>query len=892
MNYGKNEVARKLQRSSSKTQKVASKLVLWLVKLVLVLFTVGIILSVSLGYGIFKGIIDAAPEIDVASIEPSGYATMVYDSKGNLTETLVKSGSNRLEATYEELPQCLIDAFVAIEDSRFWSHHGVDLRSMIRAAVGILTNNPAGGGSTLTQQLIKNNIFAGGNEDSFGEKLERKLQEQYLALQLEKIMDKEIILKNYLNTINLGNNTLGVKSAAKRYFGKDVSDLTLSEATVIAGITQNPTKYNPLSEKGQKNNEEKRRVILQYMYEQGKISKEDQEEALADDVYSRIQNVDLVTQESQNPYSYFTDELTEQVMTALQEKLGYTESQASNLLYAGGLSIYTTQDPDLQAIVDEEVNNPDNYDVVYYSIDYRLSIQHEDETVTNYSDETMKTYYRTDLGQTSYDGLFKTKEEADAAIAAYKSAMTKEGDTVLGEVVYYILQPQVSFVLMDQHTGYVKAVNGGRGTKEISLSLNRATNTLRQPGSTFKVLTAFAPALDTCGATLSTVYYDAPYTVGQKTFRNWYAKKGYMGYSTIRDGIVYSMNIVAVRCMMETVTPQLGVEYARNFGITSLTETDYNAATALGGITKGVSNLELTGAYAAIANGGIYTKPVFFTKILDHNGKVLLENEPQTKRVLKDSTAFLLTDALAESMESSRMYASPGVSLNSTSVPANIPGMSNAGKSGTTTSNVDIWFVGYTPYYTAGIWSGCDDNQKISAIGSSTSYHKRIWKQIMARAHEGLADTGFPVPDSIETASVCRKSGMLPNPGVCEADPRGSAVYTEYFAKGTVPTQVCDHHVAITVCGESGGLPTEFCPLESRHSRTVLVTPEGESGGTDDSRYAMPGPCTVHTQSAVVLPSESETAAPDNETVPETTAPFIPSSPLDDIYIPVGPGYM
>lgn len=892
MNYGKNEVARKLQRSSSKAQKVASKLVLWLVKLVLVLFTVGIILSVSLGYGIFKGIIDAAPEIDVASIEPSGYATMVYDSKGNLTETLVKSGSNRLEATYEELPQCLIDAFVAIEDSRFWSHHGVDLRSMIRAAVGILTNNPAGGGSTLTQQLIKNNIFAGGNEDSFGEKLERKLQEQYLAIQLEKIMDKEIILKNYLNTINLGNNTLGVKSAAKRYFGKDVSDLTLSEATVIAGITQNPTKYNPLSEKGQKNNEEKRRVILQYMYEQGKISKKDQEEALADDVYSRIQNVDLVAQENQNPYSYFTDELTEQVMAALQEKLGYTESQASNLLYAGGLSIYTTQDPDLQAIVDEEVNNPDNYDVVYYSVDYRLSIQHEDETVTNYSDETMKTYYRTDLGQTSYDGLFKTKEEADAAIAAYKSAMTKEGDTVLGEVVYYILQPQVSFVLMDQHTGYVKAVNGGRGTKEISLSLNRATNTLRQPGSTFKVLTAFAPALDTCGATLSTVYYDAPYTVGQKTFRNWYSKKGYMGYSTIRDGIVYSMNIVAVRCMMETVTPQLGVEYARNFGITSLTETDYNAATALGGITKGVSNLELTGAYAAIANGGIYTKPVFFTKILDHNGKVLLENEPQTKRVLKDSTAFLLTDALAESMESSRMYASPGVNLNSTSVPANIPGMSNAGKSGTTTSNVDIWFVGYTPYYTAGIWSGCDDNQKISAIGSSTSYHKRIWKQIMARAHEGLADTGFPVPDSIETASVCRKSGMLPNPGVCEADPRGSAVYTEYFAKGTVPTQVCDHHVAITVCGESGGLPTEFCPLESRHSRTVLVTPEGESGGTDDSRYAMPGPCTVHTQSAVVLPSESETAAPDNETVPETTAPFIPSSPLDDIYIPVGPGYM
>ena len=185
--------------------------------------------------------------------------------------------------------------------------------------------------------------------------------------------------------------------------------------------------------------------------------------------------------------------------------------------------------------------------------------------------------------------------------------------------------------------------------------------------------------------------------MGTKAFRNWYSSKGYMGYSTIRDGIVYSMNIVAVRCMIETVTPQLGVEYARNLGITSLTDSDYNASTALGGITKGVSNLELTDAFAAIANGGIYTKPVFFTQILDHSGKVLLENEPETKRVLKDSTAFLLTDAMAQSMESSRMFASSGVSLNSTSAVANIPGMSNAGKSGTTTSNNDIWFVGFTP---------------------------------------------------------------------------------------------------------------------------------------------------------------------------------------------------
>lgn len=457
MNYGKREVTRKLRKTSSKAEKIASKMVLLFVKIALVLCSFCLVLAVSLGYGVFKGVIDSAPEIDVASIEPSGFATMVYDSKGNLTETLVKSGANRLEATYEELPQCLIDAFVAIEDARFWTHKGVDIRSMMRAVVGVLTgDSSAGGGSTLTQQLIKNNVFAGGNEDTFGEKLERKIQEQYLAIQLEKTMDKKIILKNYLNTINLGNNTLGVKAAAKRYFDKDVSELTLSEATVIAGITQNPSKYNPLSEKGRVNNEEKRRVILQYMYEQGKIEKKDQEEALADDVYSRIQNVDLVTKESQNPYSYFTDELTEQVIKALQEKKGYTVTQASNLLYSGGLSIFTTQDPDLQAVVDEEINNPDNYDVVYYSVDYRLSVQHEDGTTTNYSTESMRSYFKNDLGKSSYNGLFNTKEEAAEAIETYKTAMVEEDDTVLGESVHYILQPQISYVLMDHTTGYVK----------------------------------------------------------------------------------------------------------------------------------------------------------------------------------------------------------------------------------------------------------------------------------------------------------------------------------------------------------------------------------------------------------------------------------------------------
>ena len=709
-------------------------------------------------------------------------------------------------------------------------------------------------------------------ETSLGARLERKLQEQYLALQLTKSMSRELILTNYLNTINLGNNTLGVKVAAKRYFNKDVSDLTLSECTVIAGITQNPSRLNPIT--GREQNEEKRKVILQYMYEQGYITKEEQEEALADDVYDRIQNVDLVSRENSTPYSYFTDELTQQVKETLMEKLGYTETQAHNLLYSGGLQIYTTQDPAIQEIVDSEINNPENYSAARYSIEYRLSITHADGETKHYSQESIKSWHKTVL-RDGYSGLYDSEEEIQADIDAYKAYLLKDGDTIIGESLTKTLQPQASFVIMDQATGEVKAISGGRGEKTASLTLNRATNSLRQPGSTFKVITAFAPAIDTCGATLGTVYYDAPYTVGTKTFKNWYSQ-GYLGYSSIRDGIIYSMNIVAVRCLMETVTPQLGVEYAKSFGITTLTDTDLNAATALGGITDGVSNLELTAAYASIANGGVYTKPIFFTRILDHDGKILIDNEPEIHRVLKDSTAFLLTDALADSMESNRKFARSGVNVNSTSVSASIPGMSNAGKSGTTTSNVDILFVGFTPYYTAGIWGGCDENQRLSAQNGGTSFHKQIWRKIMTRVHEGLSDPGFTQPDSIETAEICRKSGKLAIPGVCSADQRGSAVYTEYFAKGTAPTEVCDKHVRVTVCETTGLLPGSSCP---KTTVVRIALPADATGTTDDSPFAMPTQeCSGHL-STIINPS------PDDSENPSLEAPGSGFNQL-------GPGYV
>ena len=877
MNYGRKSTKRRIKAASSRKKKYTNKVFLSFFKTVFVLFPFVAVTGISTGIGMFKGIIDSAPDFNPDSFAPSGYFSTIYNANGEVTDTLIGTDANRIEATYDELPQDLIDAFVAIEDSRFWQHNGIDLRSITRAAVGVLTHNYSGGASTLTQQLIKNTVFNGGMETSDGAKIERKIQEQYLALQLTKNVDRKIILTNYLNTINLGKNTLGVKSAALRYFNKDVSDLTLSECAVIAGITKNPSKLNPVS--GPDANAERREVILQEMYNQGYITKEEQEEALADDVYSRIQNVDLAIKESSTPYSYYTDELIEQVTDALKEEFGYTDTQASNLLFSGGLQIETPQDPAIQAIVDEEINNPENYDAARLSVEYRLSITHADGTTEHFSQETMRTYFRQVKGKTSYDGLFDSEAEIQAAIDEYKASLLKDGDKIIGESSNITLQPQASFVLIEQSTGYVKAISGGRGEKKANRTLNRATNTLKQPGSTFKVITAFAPAIDTCGATLASVYYDAPYTVGSKTFKNWWGGD-YKGYHSIRDGIVYSMNIIALRCMAETVTPQLGVEYAEKLGITSLVSSDLNLSTALGGITKGVSTLELTNAFAAIANHGTYTKPIFFTRILDRNGKVLIENVPETRQALKESTAFLLTDAMTDVMQSNVMYTRPGAGINATGSSAAIPGMTTAGKSGTTSDNNDIWFVGYSPYYTAGIWGGCDNNQKLKdehgSRNGGTSFAKRIWRKIMTRVHDGMSDPGFPMPDGIETAQVCRKSGKLAVPGVCSSDPRGNAVYTEYFAKGTAPTEACDHHVRVTVCAVSGGRPTAFCPPDQQEARTFMALPADE-GVTDDSYYAMPDYCTVHNGSSTII-DPSQTDGSDIPFgpgyIPETTAPY------------------
>lgn len=834
MNYGKEGAKRQAKKMSAKSPRVLRKFKVVCYKLLLV-FAFALVVGVAFtGFGVYKGIIDSSPAIDAMDVTPTGFLSTVLDTEGNTTATLVASGANRVYVTIDEIPEDLQHAFVAIEDARFYEHNGIDVKGIIRAGVkGILSGGHfSQGASTITQQLLKNNVFTTWTTDKGFAKVVRKLQEQYLAVELEKkVQDKNWILENYLNTVNLGQNSLGVQAAAMRYFNKDVSELTLSECAVIAGITQSPERLNPISHP--EKNAERREEVLRNMEEQGYISGEEKERALADNVYKRIKKVNIKkTEESSQINSYFVDEVTNQVLEDLQTMLGYTKADAYKALYNSGLTIYSTQDPKIQAICDEEVNNSENYVVQpQISFNYRLSVQKADGNIENYDEHTMLAYYQ--ASNSAYNINFASEEEALSAIEAYKAEIMEPGDTIPegGEYLHYTLQPQAAMTIIDQSTGEVKAIVGGRGDKVANRTLNRATDSTRQPGSTFKVLAAYAPALDGAGMTLATVEDDAPYTYANGTPLKNYDKR-YRGFTDFRTAITYSINVVAVKCLTD-----IGVDnsysYLEDFGFTTLKDSDRVQSLALGGLTNGVTNLELTAAYATIANQGTYIKPRFYTKILDHEGNVLIDNTAQTKSVLKETTAWLLTDAMKD------------VITTGTGKLCNFEGMTLAGKSGTTTKSRDALFAGYSPYYTCVVWGGFDDNTP----QTTTSYAKLIWKAVMQRLHEGLEDKDFTMPDGIVTCSVCKKSGKLAKNGLCNCDPRGSQVTTEYFAAGTEPTEYCDTHVAVTICSASGKPAGPYCPAEGLKTRAYI---SGGSSGTADSPYLLPAnlstnTCPVHT---------------------------------------------
>ncbi|MCR4927654.1 MAG: transglycosylase domain-containing protein [Lachnospiraceae bacterium] len=871
MNYSRDNVKKYLSDPFSKRKRVLKKVSVAMATLLCFSLILAAVCGSSFIYGSFVSLVNQAEEITFEDVSPDNYYTTLYSSSGVAVDKLVMAGSNREEVTLAEIPDSLINAFVAIEDERYWIHNGIDIKGILRAGVIALTTGTLRqGASTITQQLIKNNVFEGGSENSVGEKLERKLKEQVLALALEKQLSKNVILENYLNTINLGSNCLGVQAAARRYFNKDVSELTISECAVIAGITKNPSRYNPI--RFPEENMGRAHLVLKYMFDQGYITEEEYEEALNDNVYDRIQVVSSNT--SSAIYTYFTDSVIEQVTDDLQTQLGYTQTQAYNLLYSGGLSIYTTMDTNVQKVVDEEVNDPDNYPFKFYSITYQLKITHPDKTESNYSERDVKTFMIERCGKPEdYDFLFNSEDEITTYTELFKKNMMEKGDIVTSESCVPTLQPQVSVVVIDQSTGYVKAIAGGRGKKTTNLALNRATQSTRQPGSTFKVLTTFAPAIDTCGDTLASVYYDSPISANGQDFSNWWGDE-YLGYVNLRDAIAASMNLPTMHCLAETVGIDLAYKYVEKFGITTLVDyqknadgsvyTDHVASIALGGITKGVTNLELSAAYSAIANNGYYNRPTFYTRVLRHDGTVLLEHKKDPKSVIKSSTAELLTLGMESTFGKNLAtdYTSINPNIHATAIGMAPEGMSVAGKSGSTTDKNDIWFVGYTPYYTVGIWSGYD---KGKALMESTGYHEEIWQRIMNRIHEGKEDIGWAESGDLVTRKICSKCGKLAVDGLCDKAHDTSVVYEEYFLKGTEPTESCTCHIKVDYCKESGKLAGEYCPEEETEERIFLVLPEELKSSdytTDDDLYTLPADeeyCDIHKEPETETETETET---------------------------------
>ena len=620
MNFSKKGVRKKQRALNSKGANWAHKLVLTCVKLLIATFIGGIVCGIAGGIGIFRGILSSTPVIRISEIVANGEATIVYDTEGNELDQYISSNSNRILVTMDQVPKYLPLAFVAIEDARFFEHNGIDFRGLVRAGWTFIESGfkDKQGASTITQQLLKNTVFTTWTEedDNLIKQLKRKIQEQYLALEVTKYTSKDDILIRYMNVINLGQNTLGVEAASQRYFGKSCSDLTLSECAVIASITQNPSAYNPL--RYPENNAKRRKKCLEYMLDDGFITETEYLEALADteDVYERIGLYDTKLQEEENTTSgsYFSDAVYEQVRADLIAA-GYNATMAENLMTSGGLRIESTMDPTIQRILDEEFANPDNYNTeARWYLSYALTITDADGSRHNYSKENMTSYFKA-TKNADFNLIFSSQDKAYEAIDEFRGTMLEglglgRDYTDYTETISLTAQPQAAMVISDQTTGYVVAMIGGRGAKEGRRTLNRATNALRSPGSTFKILASFAPALDSAGKTLATVYNDAPFNYKTGTpVHNWWGDKTYRGIQSIRDAIRDSLNIIAVK-NITVITPQLAYDYLVNFGFTTITDgvwkndryyTDIQQPLALGGLTYGVSTYELNAAYAAIA---------------------------------------------------------------------------------------------------------------------------------------------------------------------------------------------------------------------------------------------------------------------------------------------------
>jgi len=836
-NYSKHSNKRTRKQNSSANVKMQNKILVISLRVLVALVLIGGFTIVGGAIGVYVGIIRNAPNVfvDGAIMTSEVRQSIIFCSRTGEELVRLQGEENREFAPLEIIPLNLQNAFIAIEDERFFTHNGVDIRGMFRALRNNLSDGDrVEGASTITQQVIKNALRIPRNT------FETKLQEQYLSTRFEQELTellgskraaKEYILEVYLNIVPLHHNIIGVRAAAHYYFNKDISELTLSESAVLAGITNRPTFYDPI--RNPQNNATRKEHILDSMLRLEMITEREHAEALADNVFERIAQSERVTEARTSFHPYYIDEVIRSVQRDLQEVHNLTSAQASNLLFNGGLRIYTPWDRDMQAIVDEVYNDDSMFPANLFEIDIQhyLSVRN---SITGREDHHRRLT------------TVRNMEGVDDVIMRARNELVGANDDIIGERIFTIPQPQSGMVIMDFHTGEVKAIAGGRGDKIADLTFNRATDARRQPGSVFKVLASFAPALDLGHITLGSVIDDAPTTFegfgAPWTPRNWDDR--FRGYTTVRDAIARSMNVMTARNIVNTgIDPSFN--YLLNFGFTTLhnrTEiggrivTDRIPALALGGITDGVTQLELTAAFAAIANGGEYLRPKFYNRVLDHTGAIVLENIPDPIRVISPQTAYLLTDSMV-SVLTSPIGTGGRARFREVRMPI-------SGKTGTTNDDRDLMFTGFTPYFAASIHLGFDQPK---SLRGSDNAHLTIWRTVMERIHEDLPERRFEQPPGITRVSICLKSGMLPVPGLCDSDPRGSQVRSELFAAGTQPTATCHVHVRIDICTASDMQASEFCPPHLLSSAVRMIKASGADDRTEDRPFVVSGHvCHVH----------------------------------------------
>ncbi len=885
MNFNKYSLQKKQSQLVSKGQRNERRALISGVKLLLASVVFLIVVMAGAGFGMLKGMLDNVPDINSISIKPKGFKTIIYDQSGKEIDTLSTVNSNRIYKYYDEIPEQMVNAFVSIEDERFWQHNGIDAKGILRAAVRLITTRDATqGASTITQQLIKNHVFnVGMDEKTFMQRLTRKVQEQYLAIELEKRYSKKQIMEYYLNTIYLGQGVSGVEAAANRYFDKSVQDLTLSEMAMIAGITQNPYGYDPVLYP--ENNAVRRKNVLYKMKELGYINEAEYVAALNDNVYDRVQRVAVDRQKKSGYNTYYMDAMMFQLRDDFMEIYGMTSKQAWDELYNGGYSVYSVQDPKIQKIVDDTLNNDEEYFAGKDSValSYQLTLLDQDgKTEYNYDHNSMVSYFRVLTENYKYNNIYPNEDKARAAAETYKEMMMEEtGASFLAENISFPPQPQVSFTILDQHTGYIKAIYGGRGEKKTNLSFNRATMAERQPGSTFKVLAAFGPYIDT-GGCLATSFDDAPYKYKNGIeVHNWYGN--YRGVNSLRVAIRDSMNIIAVKTITE-LTPEVAYNYLINDGFTTIVDhyttsngdvlSDINQSLALGGITFGVTNLELTAAYASIANLGIYRKPVYYSQVYDHDGNLVIDNtnpdDPKrTHRTMKATTCWQLIQAMRDVVTS-------GTGKNARMQTE----VFNVGKTGTTSEDYDLWFAGMTPYYSASIWYGCDSN----VDNGNVNVHQKMWRDIMDQIAEREAhdpELRWEKPTGITNVSLCTITNQLP--GVdCPTS-------SDYCSTDSIPESRCGGHEIIEICLDTHYLATNTCPNKAKFA--VIME--------EDGKKKLVGADFEYDQNAMVTPCPTHPAAPEQSTITTSAGPggsITPSTNVEfgqdfTVYVAPSAGY-